>query len=321
MVHRIAIVGARRARQGTGPYLAAACARLGHDVCGIVGTSRASVARAQRALRKDYHIRAAGYTDLAELLGEQSVDVVVVASPHETHLRYLRQGLDAGCHVFCEKPLWFPPLPEMPEDAAGVTTAAARLLETAAAAKLHVGVNLQWPFTLPCYRRLHPLPPLPLPSEDAARITSFDMRLSPAGCGKTMVLDSAPHLISMLQALLGRGEIENPELRWGDEARSRAEVTFGYRHRAGATRVRLVLVQSARQPRAAGYAINGNAVERRVEMENYVLSLAAGNRQITMQDPLTQSARHFIRQIEGDVGDGADLVHGLRLLHRLVGLD
>ena len=315
MVHRIAIVGARRVRQGTGPYLAAAFARLGHDVCGIVGTSRASVAQAQRRLRKDYHIRAAGYTDLAELLGEQNVDVVVIASPHETHLRYLRRGLAAGCHVFCEKPLWFPPLSEMPADAAGVTREAAHLLESAAAAKLHVGVNLQWPFTLACYRRLHPLP------ENAARITSFDMRLSPASRGKTMILDSAPHLISMLQALLGTGEIESMELRWGDDAHSRAEAAFGYRHQAGTTRVRLSLVQSTRQPRAAGYAINGNAVERRVAMKNYVLSLAAGDRQITMQDPLIQSARHFIGQIEGDVGDGADLVHGLRLLHRLVGLD
>ena len=321
MVHRIAIVGARRARQGTGPYLAAAFARLGHDVCGIVGTSRASVAQAQRVLRRDYDIRAAGYTDLAELLGEQNVDVVVIASPHETHLRYLRRGLVAGCHVFCEKPLWFPPLSEIPEDAAGVTREAEHLLESAAAAKLHVGVNLQWPFTLACYRRLHPLPPLPMRPEDAARMTSFDMRLSPASRGQAMILDSAPHLISMLQALLGTGEIENLELRWGDGARSRAEVAFGYRHQAGTTRVRLALVQSTRQPRAAGYAINGNAVERRVAMKNYVLSLAAGDRQITMQDPLTQSARRFIGQIEGDAGDGADLVHGLRLLHRLVGLD
>ena len=315
MAYRIAVVGARRVRQGTGPYLAAAFARLGHDVRGIVGTSRASVEQARRMLWQDYRIRATGHTDLAELLGEQSVDVLVIASPHETHLQYLRQGIGAGCHVFCEKPLWFPPLSETPKDAAGVTEEAARLLAAAAAAKRQVGVNLQWPFTLDYYRRLHSLP------EDAARIASFDMRLSPASRGKTMVLDSAPHLISMLQALLGHGDIENPKLRWGDSAQSRAEVVFGYRHRAGATRVRLALAHGPRQPRDAGYAINGNAVERRVAMKDYVLSLVAGGRQIIMQDPLTQSAKHFIRQIEGGAGRDVDLVHGLRLLHRLVSLD
>lgn len=38
-----------------------------------------------------------------ELLAE--VDAVYIASPHETHVPYARQALEAGVHVLCEKPM------------------------------------------------------------------------------------------------------------------------------------------------------------------------------------------------------------------------
>ncbi|MEE0706656.1 MAG: Gfo/Idh/MocA family oxidoreductase [Adlercreutzia sp.] len=41
--------------------------------------------------------------NLTELL--ESVDAVYVASPHDSHVSYIRRALDAGCHVLSEKPL------------------------------------------------------------------------------------------------------------------------------------------------------------------------------------------------------------------------
>lgn len=35
----------------------------------------------------------------------KSVDIVYIASPHETHYQYIRQALDHGKHVLCEKPM------------------------------------------------------------------------------------------------------------------------------------------------------------------------------------------------------------------------
>jgi predicted dehydrogenase len=44
-------------------------------------------------------------TDAAALLAEAEVDAVVVATRHHTHARYVLEALQAGKHVFCEKPL------------------------------------------------------------------------------------------------------------------------------------------------------------------------------------------------------------------------
>lgn len=43
------------------------------------------------------------YTDLEEFY--QAVDVVYIASPHETHYEYIRSSLEHGKHVLCEKPM------------------------------------------------------------------------------------------------------------------------------------------------------------------------------------------------------------------------
>ena len=44
-------------------------------------------------------------TDLNELLKDDSLDAVVVASPTDAHFEYIKQALSAGKHVFTEKPV------------------------------------------------------------------------------------------------------------------------------------------------------------------------------------------------------------------------
>ena len=45
--------------------------------------------------------------DAYENLGEfyDSLDIVYIASPHETHYKYIKQALEYGKHVLCEKPM------------------------------------------------------------------------------------------------------------------------------------------------------------------------------------------------------------------------
>lgn len=44
------------------------------------------------------------YTDAAEMFAEVNPDIVSVCTPNKFHFEYVIQALEAGCHVFCEKP-------------------------------------------------------------------------------------------------------------------------------------------------------------------------------------------------------------------------
>jgi predicted dehydrogenase len=84
---------------GTG-FIAAvhveALRRLGVEVLGVVGSSPERAAEAGLG-----HV----YGNLEELLEDDHVDVVHLATPNDLHYRQVKQALAAGKHVVCEKPL------------------------------------------------------------------------------------------------------------------------------------------------------------------------------------------------------------------------
>ena len=45
------------------------------------------------------------YGSYEELLNDSEVDAVYIASPHETHFSYIKESLQKGKHVLCEKPM------------------------------------------------------------------------------------------------------------------------------------------------------------------------------------------------------------------------
>ena len=45
------------------------------------------------------------YPDLSSMLGDQKIDVIHVLTPPATHARLAIQAVEAGCHVFVEKPM------------------------------------------------------------------------------------------------------------------------------------------------------------------------------------------------------------------------
>ena len=287
---RVAIVGARRARQGLGPFVARELALAGAEVPGILGTSAASVALAQRDLRERAGLDARGYVDLDLLCEREKPDALAVLSPFETHEAYLEQALARGLHVLCEKPLVW--------GGAGVAERTRRLAEEFARRRLVLAENCQWPFALAAFRELHPR------ALDGG-VRTFSMHLQPSQGGARMLPDCLPHPLSLLQALAPGDDarVEAPRLATtppGELEAARAlELEFVYRAGAARVEARIDLVAGDEIPRRAGFGVNGCLAERLVKASDYSLCLAAGSRWVDLPDPLRGVIRAFVSELRG----------------------
>ena len=43
------------------------------------------------------------YDQIEDVFSDPEVDIIYISTPHNTHIKYLRQALKAGKHVLCEK--------------------------------------------------------------------------------------------------------------------------------------------------------------------------------------------------------------------------
>ena len=268
MKPRIALIGARRVRQGLGPYVARHLVELGAEVPCFLGTRPETIAESERALG------ARGYSDLTELIAKEQPDALAILSPSETHERYLEAALEAGVHVLCDKPLlWGGP---------GLAQRALRLVERFAAARLLLRENCQWPYTLAAYRLLHP---------EVGPIASFAMRLSPASHEPRQMLgDALSHPLSLLQALTAVAEARASNIalvaRPGEVL-----LRFTYCTATSSVPCEVTLRSSDRPPREAAYAVNGRWAERLIRPADYAFTLADGEREVPSPDPLRELLR------------------------------
>ena len=280
---RIIVVGARSARQGTGPFIAGALNKLGANVCGIVGTRAASVLQAQQALKTLYDIRCNTYVDLSEALASENPDAVVICSPFALHAEQLSLVARAGCHCLVEKPLAWPATQDEVDSVVAMFCKRGLLLQM---------VN-QWPHTLSSFVELHKAIP--------QKITDFAMRLSPISIGPTMVPDSVPHFLGMLHALLGPGECEEAEISFPLTAPnvppSKLTLNCRYRHGNGIARGRLLLETCEARPRPAWYQVNQLRADREVELPHYTQYLVSGGKRVSLPDPLQQVVRGFLQDL------------------------
>ena len=102
---RVAVVGAR----GIGRHHANWWHLEGASVCAVAGTSAATLAETRTALEAAFGFDGRCYTDLGELLAAETPDIVDVCSPPPCHGDQVRQALEAGSHVLCEKPFVYDP--------------------------------------------------------------------------------------------------------------------------------------------------------------------------------------------------------------------
>ena len=310
MTPRVGLIGARRHRQGLGPFVARDLKAAGATVPCLLGTRSETVELAEHQLFEQAGIRVRGYTRLEEMLGREDLDALAILSPAETHESYLCTAADAGLHVLCEKPLVWA--------GRALLDRARRRAEAFRVRGLLLSENCQWPYALEAFRVLHP------GTLDGPPRT-FSMRLSPASRGVQLLGDCLPHPLSILQALAPgrRPIIENARyaLLTGDMAN--LGVAFDYR--AGGVRVHteVELRSGARGPRPASLEIDGRRAERRVRLPSYEIAFSEGDRSVPVADPLTARVRAFVADLEAVMAgapppDPTPIVDRMAMLESLV---
>jgi predicted dehydrogenase len=293
---RVALVGARRVRQGLGPYVARHLVALGAEVPAFLGTRAETIAETERALG------ARGYTDVAKLLAQERPDALAILSPSETHERFLEAALEARVAVLCEKPLVW--------SGAGLGKRAAKLAERFAAAGLLLRENCQWPYTLAAYRALHP---------DPGPLRSFSMRLSPGTeIPRQMLGDALSHPLSLLQALTGGASASAEQVALAART-GEVSLRFAYRTALASTACDVVLRASNRLPREAAFAVNGRWAEREIRPADYAFSFRDGERSVPVADPLRALLRDFLSAL-GTPGAAPDaaIPHRMALLEQIL---
>jgi len=94
---------------GCGGFMGAHAKRLkDHPDATIVALCDVSEAQVDAYIERnlaDYVPAPATFTDPAEMYRESSLDAVIIATPHTLHFQHCMQALDAGLHVYVEKPM------------------------------------------------------------------------------------------------------------------------------------------------------------------------------------------------------------------------
>lgn len=133
---RAAIVGA----SGIGRHHAKWLNALGAEVCGIVGTSPASLEKAVAGLNAIFPFAGGTYTSLPQLLDGEDPDLVHVCTPPALHHEHMLLLAGHRCHVLCEKPLTW----DETKPAAALLAEARALTEACTRAGRMTGCNLQY---------------------------------------------------------------------------------------------------------------------------------------------------------------------------------
>ncbi len=283
---RVAIVGARRVRNGTGPFLARISAGFGAQLVGVVGTRPDSAREAAEDLAAA-GVRVTAYAEAENLFAEALPDVLIVAAPSGAHRSWLHAALEAGSHVLCEKPL-----------SAGSAAEARALAQRFAAAGLTLAENCQWPFVLPAFAALHP-------EFDLRQARNFRMLLAPPQRGIERWSETLSHPLSLLQAV-DPGPATLSAIRFGetDAEAADARLSFVWRTHARELQCEVVAEDLGRWPRPAEFAFDEALCRRRVVAKDYRIRFESEVPEprhkvaaVSIGDPMEACLRDFFTRV------------------------
>lgn len=292
---RVCVIGARRVRNGTGPFLARQVADAGATLVGVLGTTPATAEAARAALAEDgYQCQA--FTSFERMVAETRPHALVIATPAGTHRPWLESALQHELHVLCEKPL----LTVFNEDAA--------LLPYRFAAVGRVLMeNCQWPETLDAFGALHP-------NCQLEEVTRFRMMLAPEFRGLSRWIETLSHPLSLLQALAqGPAEIEAVHFSEAGPAAQDARLSFRYQTLDRAIECEIRMQDTGERPRPAEFAFDDYVARRVVEQPGYQFYFDDGYRpegegvarRVPAKDPQRQLVQRFVDAVESARSTGA----------------
>ena len=115
------------------------------------------------------------------------------------------------------------------------------------------------------------------------------MRLSPSPTGRAMVVDSLSHFLSVLQALVSvDGDTRIRDLEFAGRGGPVDGFDLSLRLEGQGVQLQgdLILRHCLEQPRPAWIEVDGARVERQIRLPDYQISLVAGDRKLSVDDPL-----------------------------------
>lgn len=278
----VAVIGARRVRQGTGPFLALQAASAGAEVAGVLGTRPTSVRKAVEWLQ-ERGLRTKPFIDHEAMLEELRPDVVIVASPLGTHRAWIHAAIDVEAHVYCEKPMIAAP-----------AAVALETLERCAAANLVCAENCQWPYVLPAFRSLHP-------EVDLDRVTSFRMLMAPPMRGLARWHEVLSHPLSLIQAAVpGPADLDDVVFEETSPDAIDSRVRFTYRTLDRELACEVVLEDMEVYPRPVEFAFDDALCRRVVDEADYGISFVDGSEgcaPVPSPDPMESCLRAFLHRV------------------------
>lgn len=275
---RVGLVGPGRTRDGLGPFLARHLLAAGARVVAVCGRDLARTTDAAQSLARSLGNPVAAHVDLASMLRTAPLDALVIAAPIASHLPALQQAVAFGLPTLCEKPLVD----------ADETDAALAALQGLRAAGAPLVENCQWPYALRALRRLG--------AAIAARPARFAQRLSPSGAGRSMLVDSLSHFLSLLQEVAAIDGARCVDVEFSSREPQATEMTLSGALRAPDVDLefRLELVQCPQQPRPAWFAVDDLRCERHLLLPQYHWQFEFGGRRETVGDPQASLVYDFV---------------------------
>lgn len=287
---KIAIIGAGRTRNGIGQYIAKYFHRHGAPVAAVVGSTDESAHRAAENLTR-YGINAGAFSDFDSMADRCNPDAVVIALPAHFHRDYIIRSIEAGLHVFCEKPFVWPPASddELEE----------RIFRPAKEKNITLAMNSQWPFALPSYHKL--CGPV---SEKGGH--TFDIEMQPASAGLDMIPDAVPHVLSLLYCMFGAGTIDEVEAKFESAA---ALIRFCYKTGRSRCTTTVTLTRKDEQPRHFSFAFDGKKINRVIDCDSYAVYFSCSTGCTRVPDPLELSVCDFTASIKSNTRPRIDIDH------------